>query len=29
VLEANKTIIVDKPETIKLADQLGITILGL
>ncbi len=28
VVEAGKTIIIDKPETIKLADQLGITILG-
>ena len=28
VVEAAKTIIVDKPETIKLADQLGIAILG-
>jgi len=28
VVEADKTIIIDKPETIKLADQLGITILG-
>ncbi len=28
VIEADKTIIIDKPETIKLADQLGITILG-
>jgi DUF1009 family protein len=28
VIEAGKTIIIDKPETIKLADQLGITILG-
>jgi DUF1009 family protein len=28
VVEASKTIIIDKPETIKLADQLGITILG-
>ena len=28
VVEAEKTIIIDKPETIKLADQLGITILG-
>jgi len=27
-IEAEKTIIIDKPETIKLADQLGITILG-
>lgn len=28
VVEAEKTIIIDKPETIKIADQLGITILG-
>jgi len=28
VVEADKTIIIDKPETIKLADKLGITILG-
>ena len=28
VVEADKTIIIDKVETIKLADQLGITILG-
>lgn len=28
VVEAGKTIIIDKPETIKLADQLGISILG-
>ena len=28
VVEADKTIIIDKGETIKLADQLGITILG-
>ena len=28
VLEADKTIIIDKPETIKLADKLGISILG-
>ena len=28
VVEAEKTIIIDKPETIKLADKLGITILG-
>ena len=28
VVEAGKTIIIDKPQTIKLADQLGITILG-
>jgi DUF1009 family protein len=28
VVEAGKTIIIDKPETIELADQLGITILG-
>jgi len=27
-VEAGKTIIIDKPETIKLANQLGITILG-
>jgi DUF1009 family protein len=28
VVEADKTIIIDKPETIKLADELGIDILG-
>ena len=28
VIEAEKTIIIDKPETIKLANQLGITIFG-
>jgi DUF1009 family protein len=28
VVEADKTIIIDKPETIKLANQLGVTILG-
>jgi len=28
VVEAGKTIIIDKPETINLANQLGITILG-
>jgi len=28
VVEASKTIIVDKPQTIRLADQLGICILG-
>ncbi|MHC4395408.1 MAG: LpxI family protein [Planctomycetota bacterium] len=28
VVEAGKTIIIDKPQTIKLADKLGITILG-
>jgi DUF1009 family protein len=28
VVEAGKTIIIDKPETIELADKLGITILG-
>lgn len=28
VVEAGKTIIIDKPETIKLADELGITLLG-
>jgi UDP-2,3-diacylglucosamine hydrolase len=28
VVEADKTIIIDKPDTIKLADRLGITILG-
>jgi DUF1009 family protein len=28
VVEADKTIIIDKSDTIKLADQLGITILG-
>jgi DUF1009 family protein len=28
VLEAEKTVIIDKPETIKLADELGIVIVG-
>lgn len=28
VVEAEKTIIIDKPQTIELADKLGITILG-
>jgi DUF1009 family protein len=28
VVEAEKTIVIDKPETIKLANKLGITILG-
>ncbi len=28
VVEADKTIIIDKPDTIKLADKLGIAILG-
>ena len=28
VVEAGKTIIIDKPQTIELADQLGISILG-
>ncbi len=28
VVEAEKTIVIDKPETIELADKLGITILG-
>jgi len=28
VVEASKTIIIDKPETIKLANELGITIIG-
>ena len=28
VVEAGKTIIIDKPETIRLANQLGITIVG-
>ena len=28
VIEADKTIIIDKPETIKLADELGICVLG-
>jgi len=28
VVEAGKTIIIDKPETIKLADEVGIAILG-
>jgi len=27
-VEAAKTIIIDKPDTIKLANQLGITIFG-
>jgi len=29
VVEADKTIIIDKPETIKLANQLGISIVGV
>jgi DUF1009 family protein len=29
VVEADKTIIIDKPETIRLADELGIAVLGL
>jgi DUF1009 family protein len=28
VVEAEKTIIIDKDETIKLADEIGITVLG-
>ena len=28
VVEAEKTIIIDKPETLKLADELGIVVLG-
>ncbi|MHC4352912.1 MAG: LpxI family protein [Planctomycetota bacterium] len=28
VVEADKTIMVDKPETIELADKLGVTVLG-
>jgi DUF1009 family protein len=28
VIEADKTIIIDKPQTIELAEELGITILG-
>lgn len=28
VVEADKTIIIDKPGTIKLADQLGVAVLG-
>jgi hypothetical protein len=28
VVEADKTIIIDKPQTIKLADELGIAVLG-
>jgi DUF1009 family protein len=28
IVEAEKTIVIDKPETIKLANKLGITILG-
>jgi len=28
VVEADKTIIIDKPETIRLADELGIAIFG-
>jgi hypothetical protein len=28
VVEADKTIIIDKPQTIELADKLGISILG-
>jgi DUF1009 family protein len=29
VIEAEKTIIIDKPETIELANKLGITIIGI
>jgi DUF1009 family protein len=28
VVEAGKTIIIDKPETLRLADELGVTLLG-
>ncbi len=28
VVEAGKTMIIDKPKTVKLADELGIAILG-
>ena len=28
VVEAGKTIIIDKPQTIELADELGIAIIG-
>ncbi|RPJ27278.1 MAG: DUF1009 domain-containing protein, partial [Planctomycetaceae bacterium] len=28
VIEARKTIIIDKPKTLELADELGICILG-
>jgi hypothetical protein len=28
VVEAEKTIILDKPQTLKLADELGIAVLG-
>ena len=28
VVEAEKTIIIDKPDTIKLANKLGISIIG-
>jgi hypothetical protein len=28
VVEAGKTIVIDKPETIALADELGVAILG-
>ncbi|MHC4692614.1 MAG: UDP-2,3-diacylglucosamine diphosphatase LpxI domain-containing protein [Planctomycetota bacterium] len=28
VVETNKTIIIDKDQTIKLVDQLGISVLG-
>jgi hypothetical protein len=28
VIEAGKTIIIDKPETLRLADELGIAVLG-
>jgi DUF1009 family protein len=28
VIEADKTIVIDKPQTIELADELGIAILG-
>ena len=29
VIEAEKTIIIDKPETLELADSLGITVYGV
>jgi len=28
VVEAGKTIIIDKPETLKLADKMGICVIG-
>jgi len=29
VIEADKTIIIDKPQTLALADQLGIPVVGV